>query len=401
MLFSGVGFWAISPKFMLKYIILPYLILLSLFRWCSDPLRSVPGPFFAKCTRLWIILADLSGYRGSIVHKLHKQYGPVVRVSPNELCFASTEALDEIYKANSKYTKAPVYESYAFMGTFNTRDQHQYRTMKRRLNPSFNPRAMEELEPVLRRQICNLIKCLDKRLETSFDIVPWLRTLSLSVVGEGFIGNSFSGLETEKIPTLLNEIDEVIPTLWVWWMFPLLSVVLQHSPFPGIRRFMNAANDFRKYCASAYRNYLETKNPQEHHDLIARMVKEREELRQKAQPIPRHLTDEGIIDELTNMIFAGTDTIGNTLIYLFWELAHHPEWQSRLREELRCVTTDDLNFCPRYGAVAELPVLDAVLQETFRVHPAGFSGLLRLVPQGGATIAGVYVPPGVSIFWKE
>lgn len=123
------------------------------------------------------------------------------------------------------------------------------------------------------------------------------------------------------------------------------------------------------------------------------MVNERSALLDKNQSLPRHVTDRGIIDELSNLVFAGTDTSGNSMTYLFWELAKHPEWQTRLREELKHAVGDQAN--PPYSAISELPVLEAVVQETFRLHPAAPDGLLRVVPEEGGVIDGVVVPPKV------
>lgn len=125
------------------------------------------------------------------------------------------------------------------------------------------------------------------------------------------------------------------------------------------------------------------------------MVNERNDLLEKKQDLPRHLTEDGIVDELANLIFAGTDTTSNTLTYLFWELSRNPEWQEKLRAELNPICGGG-RPCPSYDEVSELPILDAVVQETLRLHPAALSGLPREVPEGGAVIAGVPVPEGVS-----
>lgn len=134
-------------------------------------------------------------------------------------------------------------------------------------------------------------------------------------------------------------------------------------------------------------------DPKDRHDLIARFVNERAALLEKGQSIPRHITDIGIVDELTNLIFAGTDTTSNTLTYLFWELANHPEWQLQIRDELTEALTGEANF--DYNAISELPVLEAVIQETFRLRPAVLTGMQRITPEIGGFIDGIAVPPGV------
>ncbi|KAJ9606301.1 hypothetical protein H2200_009262 [Cladophialophora chaetospira] len=383
----------IMPKrlYVLVIVLAASLCLRLLYKNFKDPLRSIPGPLLGRLTGLWITLIEFSGNRSTTVHELHKKYGPVVRLAPNQLSFATTQALKDIYGANSNYTKAPIYETLGFKSTFTTRDRDEYRGMKKRIIPSFSPASIREMEPLVHRQLANLIKCFDKRVDAPLDILPWFRMLALGVVGEGFAGESFCGLETEKMPQLLHDIDWVFPALITKWSFPITSRIFEYLPFKAARQFLNAAEDFKKYCGSAYFKYLNSFDTTARHDLIARMVNERTELLKKGQSIPRHVTETGIIEELTNLIFAGTDTTGNTLTYLFWELAHHPEWQLRLRAELKESISEQTN--PDYAAVSELPVLEGITQEIFRLRPASPNGLPRVTSASGGVIDGIVVPP--------
>lgn len=145
----------------------------------------------------------------------------------------------------------------------------------------------------------------------------------------------------------------------------------------------------------SYKRYLTSFDPQTRHDLIARMVNERTALAKEGQSIPRHVTERGIVDELSNLVFAGTDTTGNTLTYLFYDLAHHPEWQTRLHKELVDALGEQAS--PDYNAIQALPVLEAVVQEIFRFRPASPDALMRVIPKGGAVVDNVYVPGGVRI----
>jgi hypothetical protein len=127
---------------------------------------------------------QLSGNRATTVHELHKRYGPVIRLGPQELSFASPQALKEIYAANSPFVKGPSYDSMGFQSTFTTRNRDNYRVMKKRILPSFNAASVKELEPVVRRQVANLVKCLDKRVDVPLGLLAWLRMLALGVVGK-------------------------------------------------------------------------------------------------------------------------------------------------------------------------------------------------------------------------
>lgn len=61
------------------------------------PLRNVPGPFFAKFTELWRTSRYLAGNWHYDICELHRKYGPVVRLSPNEVSFVDKEALTKLY----------------------------------------------------------------------------------------------------------------------------------------------------------------------------------------------------------------------------------------------------------------------------------------------------------------
>ena len=49
------------------------------------PLSSIPGPFLASLTRLWITKLAWDGDMPGTILELHRKYGRVVRVAPNEM----------------------------------------------------------------------------------------------------------------------------------------------------------------------------------------------------------------------------------------------------------------------------------------------------------------------------
>jgi hypothetical protein len=62
-----------------------------------SPLRHIPGPLLAKLSPAWVIGVSLFGRRAYAIDALHKRYGPVVRVAPHEVSFATADAAREIY----------------------------------------------------------------------------------------------------------------------------------------------------------------------------------------------------------------------------------------------------------------------------------------------------------------
>ena len=89
---------------------------------------------------------------------------------------------------------------------------------------------------------------------------------------------------------------------------------------------------------------------------------------------------------------AKTDTTSMTLICTLRELALSPEIQGKLRSELppsgtplTCANT------------ANLPYLNAVINEALRLWPAVPSGAQAVTPPAGYWIAGTYVPGNVAV----
>lgn len=83
-----------------------YIVASGLF----SPLSKVPGPWYTKFTSLWIKYQEFTSNRRESIHTLHKRYGPVVRLAPNEVSFTSLDAIKEIYASGgSGYDKTELY----------------------------------------------------------------------------------------------------------------------------------------------------------------------------------------------------------------------------------------------------------------------------------------------------
>lgn len=87
---------------------------------------------------------------------------------------------------------------------------------------------------------------------------------------------------------------------------------------------------------------------------------------------------------------AGIDTTGDSLCFLMWELSQPASLgiQRKLQREIR--DNPDISF-------DKLCFLDAVVQEGLRCYPAIPMSLPRVVPPGGKTIDGFFIPEGTVV----
>ena len=109
----------------------------------------------------------------------------------------------------------------------------------------------------------------------------------------------------------------------------------------------------------------------------------------------KSLSRTEIILNMGLFISAGTDTTATALTGWTYFVCTHANVYRRLVGEIReaFLASDDI----KWEKVRELQYLDATMNETLRLFPPSPASQQRLVPLGGATIAGYYVPSGTTV----
>lgn len=95
-IYLTVTWIAILPLVVLTFVVLSLLVV-AIYRLYLHPLSRIPGPRLAAVTSCWYAYQVRNGRMLQLGKTLHKQYGPVVRVSPNEVWFNTMDAFRVIY----------------------------------------------------------------------------------------------------------------------------------------------------------------------------------------------------------------------------------------------------------------------------------------------------------------
>lgn len=106
----------------------------------------------------------------------------------------------------------------------------------------------------------------------------------------------------------------------------------------------------------------------------------------------QHIPDYLVMMEAANIIVAGTDTTAMSLTYLIYEILRHPRVKTRLIEELK-----GLPAYPSGEQLENLPYLNNVIQENFRLNPGVPGSLPRDVPEGGVKFGKYYLSAGTTV----
>lgn len=82
----------------------------TVYTFTLSPLAQIPGPRLSALTSWWLVYHSRLLHRSEAVKKLHDQYGPVVRIAPNQVSFSDPTALKVIYGHRPVFEKGPFYD---------------------------------------------------------------------------------------------------------------------------------------------------------------------------------------------------------------------------------------------------------------------------------------------------
>lgn len=136
---------------------------------------------------------------------LHDRYGPIVRLSPNELAFNTVQSWTDIYghKAGRlDLEKDPIHvgavDPVPGVSTISMSDRDNHARQRKALSHGFSKKALWEQEDTVQGFIDLLIRRIHEFAERDeeFDIVRWLNFVTFDIIGDLSFGESFGCLES-------------------------------------------------------------------------------------------------------------------------------------------------------------------------------------------------------------
>jgi cytochrome P450 len=318
--------------------------------------------------------------------------GPVVRVSPNEVDFADAAVAKEIYSVKEAYVKAPFYQKLTPPGVFNVfnvSDVTLHRRYRRLLSGAMSESSLKLMYPVIEANvnlaIRNMREEMDKR--GAADVFKWWLFMATDVIGELTFGESFRMLEQKKKNQYSLDLESTAALGGLRAAFPSLVRMSNFLPLPVFKRAAAAtARIVRSAEESLARHQrLELANPTAAKTtLFSKLYKAEED----EQLSPKEMRDNAM-----SYIVAGSDTTSNTLTYLVWAVCRHPHVKAALLKELATLPSDVFGD----QELKQLRYLNFVIDETLRIYGAAASALPRVVPLGGACLAGYWLGEGTTV----
>ncbi|KAF2159886.1 hypothetical protein M409DRAFT_60477 [Zasmidium cellare ATCC 36951] len=384
-----------------------------LYLHLNSPLRSVPGPFLARFSRLWYFLSTYGGRFQHIEAALHAKHGKIVRLAPNLYSISDPSAIATIYKrrqGDGQFRKSDSYASWEVPGqpnVFSGRDVTVHANTRKKLTSAYTMSAMATYEAF----VDNSVAVLCRRLEeasikgTNIDLAWWLQCFAFDVIGEITYSQRFGFLDKgEDQHALIESVHGnnryslfmgVFPE-WHQVCFGIIALMGKLGLGQGNQK--DYLIEFTKESKERRQEALE-KSPEEGQeeaidgsssipkDFMTKFIEHH-------QQDPDRFTLDDIFNGIGGNINAGSDTTGISLSAIIYYLSANPTALQRLREEMeQHQVSDPVTF----KESQKMEYLQAVLKEGLRLHPAVSVPLSRTVPSGGAVLAGQYFPAGTDV----
>ncbi|KIX06698.1 uncharacterized protein Z518_04674 [Rhinocladiella mackenziei CBS 650.93] len=361
-----------------------------LYNVCLHPLRAYPGPKLWAASRLPWIWYSCNGQVHTKILELHKKFGGIVRIAPNELSYTTGDAWKQIYGHRSPEMMkdlrgAGILPTFKGTDSIITAAHKDHIRMRRTVAYAFSEKALREQEHLLQGYVDLMISRLkDKCSECPQNLVNWYNWCTFDMMGDLTFAEPFGCLKEGQYHNWVRMIfDGVKAYPWV-----------QAAVYYNLIWFVNWVTP--KHLAEAKRNA----DANAYAKLDRRLEKKDLNRKDFMSYILRHNDEKGLsLPEMQEtaviLIIAGSETTATFLSGATYYILRHPAVYTRLVREIRHLFSnyEDITMVK----TNELKYLPAIVEETFRIYPPSPNAFPRIVPGKGEWIEGRWVPGNTTV----
>ncbi|KAJ7494429.1 cytochrome P450 [Mycena galericulata] len=370
-----------------------YEALKIVYEELNSPLRHLPGP---KSTH-WFYgnMRDIWRAENSVLHEQWVQeHGPTLKykalLGMTRLYTTDTSALNHFLTNSNIYQKPESvrYNLARMLGAgvlVSEGDQH--RQQRRIMNPAFGAPQVRELTQIFIDKALELrdvwaVQAANSNGAARVDVLSWLSKATLDIIGLAGFNYNFNNLSSENSElgaafsvifrsgmqmSLVRMLQTWIPSLRV--IPTKLDTTMQESQTTMMRIGRTLLQESKNEMAE---NGTFEKGRRSR-DLLSLLVRANTA---KDLPASQRLSDEDVLAQVPTFLVAGHETTSTGTTWALFALTQNIAAQTRLREELLTVSTDN----PTMDELNALPYLDFVVREVLRVH-APVPSTMRMATQ--------------------
>ena len=215
-----------------------WIVYLVIYRLFYHPLAAIPGPKRAALTFLYQTYFSFKD--GSRFYKqvglLHKEYGPVVRITPDEISLSDPQNYEAIYYVGSRYAKAPrFYDAFGMKyASFTTCPSEEHRLRRGPLNKFFSRAVVLELQHIVQEKADKLCALISNKSASgkALDIHHGFRAVSIDVITKYCFNQCYDLLDSPDVGRhFFKMVRGIGSALWVFQQWPELLIMNKLPPW--------------------------------------------------------------------------------------------------------------------------------------------------------------------------
>ncbi|KAF2732406.1 cytochrome P450 [Polyplosphaeria fusca] len=375
---------------------LSYALLYGLYNIFLHPLRKIPGPLLRRAYAWPNHLDAIYGVLTFNLNSIHKKYGPIVRVGPNELSYTDSRAYKPIYASHSQSTegfsemkKNPEFEMMKVEGVTNilAGDVVDHARFRKMFSHSFSEKGIREMQPRIRGYVDQLVQGLkDAATSGPVDVVKWYNWTTFDLIGDLAFGESFHCIRNQETDPWIAAIFGSVKFLPIataiedYGLGTLLKLLMpRHLLEMQARNAESARKKMRKRIQKGAGQYDFWDNA----------------IQKSNFEKGTGMTEAEMVSNSYILALGGSETTATALSGVTYLLLKHPNVLKELNAEVRGAfkSEEDIDLV----SVGRLEYMLGTLNEAVRLYPPTPSVGNRIVPPGGAQIIDKWVPGGTSV----
>jgi averantin hydroxylase len=343
----------------------------------------------SRLTWVWFSLHGTLPFK---LFELHKQYGPVIRIAPDELSYATSQAWKDVFQhraGHEEFSKDPMNSArpvngiYSIIGA-NRADHSRFRRL---LSHAFSDKGIREQNLLIRQYVDLLIQRLHEHAGTrSQDMVDWYTWTLFDVIGDLAFGEPFDCLKDAATHPWIESVFgniKAAPVINVFHRYSLSSLIGMLAP----KKLLQLRKENYEYSVAKIDQRLESES--ERLDFWDKVLIHNKEGKGTG------MTRDEMVSNASLLVLAGSETTATLLSGATYLLLKHPDVMAKLVTEIRTAFKSDSEI--DLLTVSKLEYMLAVLDETMRLYPPVTSQPNRVTPRGGEMVCGKWVAEGVRL----
>ncbi|NXL85437.1 CP3AL protein, partial [Alectura lathami] len=358
-----------------------------------------PLPFFGTCLEYrkgFVKFDDECFQKYGKVWGIYDGRQPVLVVMDPQII--KTVLVKECYSTftNRRYTDL----AGVLINAVSLAEDEQWKRIRTVLSPTFTSGKLKEMFPTVKYYGEMLVKNVQRSVEkdSSVPVKDIFGSYSMDVVTSTSFGVNIDSMNNPKDP-FVREMQKMVkfdffnPVFILAFVCPFLTPLMAKM---NISFFPSDAVDFFMRSLAKIKKDREKETYHGRVDFLQLMIESQKSSSNgsiEASHSDKALSDVEVLAQALIFIFAGYEPTSNTLCYLAYELATHPDVQQKLVDEIDTVLPNKAPLT--YEAIMQLEYLDMAVSETLRLFPLG--GRLERTCKKDVEINGVTIPKGTIV----